>query len=371
MPQIYLDNAATTQIDEDVATIMHEANLNLFGNASSIHALGRKSRAKVELARKNIAKCFNAASNEILFTSGATEANNTVFSIAINDLGITRIITAPTEHAAVLEPLKHSTAEVIYLKVDEKGYPDLNELSSLLENANQKTLVSLMFVNNETGLQINLEQVSNICKKHNALFHSDCVQGIAYYNLDVQALNVDFLTCSAHKFHGPKGIGFLYYNQKHEFSAFLKGGGQERGHRGGTENITGILGLEYALIKAKEQASNNIQILQTLKQHLLDQLVSSGLEYKINGDISSSSPAITNISFNTTKDVSMLLFNLDLAGVLISGGSACTSGSNKGSHVLQAMGVSMKQPALRISFSKYNVKSDIDHFIKTIQVLLT
>lgn len=371
MSKIYLDNAATTPLSKEVAEVMHDANLNLVGNPSSIHSFGRSVRAKIEMARKNIAKVINADPGEIIFTSGGTEADNAVFSFA-KDLGVKRIISSPIEHYAVLNPLSklESDFQIDYVKVNDKGDVDLPHLNSLLENG-PKTLVSLMHVNNEIGNILPLKHVADLCKSNNTLFHSDTVQSLAYFDIDVKDLGIDFITCAAHKFHGPKGVGFLYAKQKLEITPFIAGGSQERGLRGGTENIAGILGLEKALSIAKEDKDVNIEKLKDLKAYLLHQLDEYKLSYSLNGNWEVSSPGIANISFHTNRDVSMLLFNLDLAGIAISGGSACTSGSNKGSHVLKAIGVPMDQPAIRISFSKYTTKQDIEALCIVLSKLLS
>lgn len=371
MDKIYLDNAATTPLSKEVADVIYDANLNFIGNPSSIHSFGRSVRAKIEMARKNIAKVINADPSEIIFTSGGTEANNAVISFG-KDLGVKRIITSPVEHYAILNPLSKlpDNIKVEYLKVKENGDIDLAHLNELLVNG-PKTLVSLMHVNNEIGNTLPIKHVAELCKVNNAYFHSDTVQSLSYYDIDVKGLGIDFLSCSAHKFHGPKGVGFIYTKQNLELNPFIVGGSQERGIRGGTENISGILGLEKALLHAKAERTENLAHLNALKTYLIENIKAKGLPFKKNGNWENSSPAIANISFNTKRDVSMLLFNLDLAGIAISGGSACTSGSNKGSHVLKAIGVPMEQPAIRISFSKYNTKEDIDTLVIVLHKLLS
>ena len=262
-------------------------------------------------------------------------------------------------------------AEFEYVDISDCGIINLAHLEKLLSQSKKKTLVSIMHINNETGLISPISVINEICKRNKALFHSDTVQSIAYFDFNLKEIDIDFVTCSGHKFHGPKGIGFLYVNKKHIITPFINGGSQEKGLRGGTENVTSILGMEKALLTIKADLPEIIKHLQYLKSELLFQLKSEGLEYKINGDESNSSPAIINISFKTEKDVSMLLFNLDLEGIAISGGSACTSGSSKGSHVLKAMGVSMNNPAIRISFSKYNTAYDINRLVTVLKKLLT
>ncbi len=370
MQKVYFDNAATTPISKVVADYMHEANLELYGNPSSTHSFGRKSRATIEMARKNISGIIHANPNEIMFTSGGTEANNTVFHAAVNDLKIERVITSKIEHYAVLKPLLklEGKIQIEYVNIDKNGDINLAHLKKLLSEK-QKTLVSLMHVNNETGGILPLEEVAFICKKNNALFHSDTVQSIAYFDIDIKKTPVDFLSCSAHKFHGPKGIGFLYINKDLNLNGLITGGNQEKGLRGGTENTVGILGLEKALLESFKNRRKIFEKLSDLRKHLIDELEKHNFSYSINGN-TNSSPSILNVSFQTNRDVSMLLFNLDIEGIAISGGSACTSGSNKGSHVLKHIGASMENPAIRFSFSKFNTNEEIDYLVAVLKKLL-
>ena len=369
--KVYLDNAATTFLSKEVVDVMHKTNLNLIGNPSSIHSYGRAAKAQIEVARKNVAQLIQAHPSEIIFTSGGTEANNTAISMAVKSLGVRRIITSKIEHYAILNPLRSlpEDIKVEYVTIDNQGNLDLNHLSKLLKEK-QTTLVSLMHVNNEIGTCAPLQQIADLCGLNNAYFHSDTVQSLPYYNIDVKKLNIDFLSCSAHKFHGPKGCGFLFVKQNIDAAPFIAGGNQERGLRGGTENIGGICGLNEAFSNAKKEQVKNTALLSELKTYFIDQLNHEKIQYSINGNTVESSPAIINVSFKTDKDVSMFLFNLDLAGIAISGGSACTSGNNKGSHVLEAIGVPMDQPAIRVSFSKYSTTHDIDALIKTLVKLL-
>jgi cysteine desulfurase len=371
MQKVYFDNAATTPLSKEVADAMHSASMELFGNPSSIHSFGRKARASVEIARKNIARVIKAQSSEIIFTSGGTEANNMVFHIAVNDLKVERIITSEIEHYAVLKPISklNKKIKIDFVNLNKYGEVDLDHLKSLLSN-NQKTLVSLMHVNNEIGNILPLEEIASICKSNNALFHSDTIQSIAYFDIDVKKLEIDFLSCSAHKFHGPKGIGFLYSKEGFNISSILTGGNQEKGLRAGTENTIGIIGLEKALLNIKKENKIIFKKLVELKSYLVNQLKKNNFLFSINGSLDCSSPAILNITFQTRRDVSMLLFNLDLEGIAISGGSACTSGGNTGSHVLKRIGASMELPALRISFSTFNTCKEIDQLIAVFKKLL-
>tara|TARA_Y100000766_G_scaffold63653_1_gene52951 strand:+ start:801 stop:1919 length:1119 start_codon:yes stop_codon:yes gene_type:complete len=370
MQKVYFDNAASTPISKEVADFMHKANLELLGNPSSIHSFGRKARATVEMARKNISSIIHANPNEIIFTSGGTEANNTVFHAAVHDLNIERVITSKIEHYAVLKPLLKydGKIQVEYVDVEKNGNINLVHLKKLLSKK-QKTLVSLMHVNNEIGTILPMEEVACICKKNNAFFHSDTVQSVAYFDIDIKKTPIDFLSCSAHKFHGPKGIGFLYVNENLNLNGYIMGGNQEKGLRGGTENTVGIVGLEKALLESFKNRKKVFEKLSELKKHLIGELEQHNFSFTINGN-TNSSPAILNISFKTKRDVSMLLFNLDIEGIAISGGSACTSGSNIGSHVLKHIGTSMKNPAIRISFSRFNNNQEIDFLVAVLKKLL-
>ena len=370
--KIYLDNAATTFLSKEVAMVMNRSNIEFIGNPSSIHSFGRLSRAQIELARKSVAACINADPSEIVFTSGGTEANNAALLMSIRDLNITRVITSKIEHYAVLKPLDNFSEKirVDYVNIDKEGNIDLNHLTELL-NTKEKTLVSLMHVNNEIGTCAPIHTIANICESNKAFFHSDTVQSIPYYDIDVKKLKIDFLSCSAHKFHGPKGCGFLFIKKGLDVTPFVSGGNQERGLRGGTENISGICGLNEGLSNAKIAQNKNFKYLSDLKIYFLQKLDTKKLVYSINGNLQNSTPAIVNVSFETKKDVSMFLFNIDLAGIAISGGSACTSGNNKGSHVLKEIGVSMNSPAIRVSFSKYTTKKDIDTLLNVLEKLLS
>lgn len=373
MEHIYLDNAATTPLSTGVIEAMNESMVNISGNPSSIHAFGRNAKAKLEMARKNIARSINANPAEIFFTSGGTEADNLALQSAANNLDLERIITSRIEHHAVLNTIEYLETKkkisVEYVDLEKDGTINLDHLNNLL-NSGEKTLVSLMHVNNETGTLLNIKDVARACKNNGAFFHSDTVQSIAYFPIDVKDLDIDFITCSAHKFHGPKGVGFLYAKQGLGLKPIMHGGTQERGLRAGTENIHSIIGLEKALLDATEERDTNRAYLQNLKDKFFTFLEASKLEYSINGTNNNSSPAILNISLKMDKDRSMILFNMDLEGISISGGSACTSGSNQGSHVLKAMNVSMEQPAIRFSFSKMNTLQEIEKAVVVLEKLI-
>lgn len=373
MINIYLDNAATTPMLPEVVEVVKDAMLNLTGNPSSIHAKGRNTKAQLELARKKVAKIINAQSAEIIFTSGGTEADNLALKGAVLDLGVEHIITSRIEHHAVLHPvedlIKSRNLKVSYVNILPNGDIDLEHLKTLLQS-DEKSLVSLMHVNNELGNVLNLKSVSALCKQSNSLFHSDTVQSIGYFPIDVKEIDIDFITCSAHKFHGPKGCGFLYINKKHTLNPMINGGTQERGIRSGTENVFGIIGLSEALSIAHQDNHLIVDHLNSLKSTLLKGLDNSNIQYAINGNLKSSSPAILNLSFDVLKDSSMMLFNLDLAGIAISGGSACTSGSNLGSHVLKELGSDMNKPAVRFSFSKLNTLEEINTTVAVLKQLI-
>ena len=373
MGNIYLDNAASTPLTPEVIDVMHKSMLNIKGNPSSIHAFGRIAKAKLETARKSIANIINASPSEIFFTSGGTEADTFALQTAVYSLKVKRIITSKAEHQAVLNTIiflkDNKNVQVDYVDINNDGSIDLDHLAKLLSGS-VKTLLSLMHVNNETGNKLNIDKVAKMCKENNTLFHSDTIQSIGYYNLDVKKLGIDFIVCSAHKFHGPKGVGFLYIKQGLSITPLMFGGNQERGIRPGTENIHSILGLEKALLDSSYNRENNFKHVLSLKNKFIELLNNSNLDYSVNGSIDNSSPAILNISFKMKKDQSMILFNMDLLGIAISGGSACTSGSNIGSHVLKAIGAAMDEPAIRFSFSKMNTTEELETTIKVIEKLV-
>lgn len=376
--KVYLDNAATTPMDKEVMEAIIPIMESTFGNPSSIHSYGRKSRAIIEKSRKEVAKYINAAPSEIVFTGGGTEADNMVLRCAVNDGGVTHIITSATEHHAVID-----TAEVLdknckdlklsLVKHDAKGYVDIDSLKQLLEkNKDRKTLVSLMHANNEIGNRLPLKQVSDICKQYGAIFHSDTVQTMCHYSFDVRELGIDFLTCSAHKFHGPKGVGFLYVNQDIQIKPIITGGAQERNVRAGTENIIGIVGLTKAMEVAYRDLEEHQNHVHGLKTYMMEQLETTIPGVTYNGDPKGDSLyTVLNVQFPNSEMDEMLLYNFDIEGIAVSGGSACSSGSNVGSHVLRNIGTDMKKPSIRFSFSKYNTKAEIDYTISVIKDLFT
>ena len=371
--KIYLDNAATTAIHPEVVETMIPMMRNQFGNPSSIHAFGREVRSALETARKKVAQLLKTTPAELFFTSGGTEANNMALRCCIHDLGIKHAITSPLEHHAVLhtlEDLAHrGEIKLSLVKVDDQGHVDLADLEKLLKE-NDRTLVSLMHANNEIGTLLPLQQVGEICRKYDAIFHSDTVQTMGHFTHDLSTLPIDFVTCAAHKFHGPKGVGFLYINNRIKIKPFITGGAQERNMRGGTENVYGIVGLAKALEIAYENIDHDLQYIKGLKTYMHDRLINEIPGIEFNGDVSDNSLyTVLNVSFPPTDISEMLLFNLDIAGIACSAGSACTSGTNVGSHVLTGIQSSPDRPAIRFSFSRYNTKEELDYCVEKLKEL--
>lgn len=372
MKYVYLDNAATTPMAREVISEMTSVMQDCFGNPSSSHSFGRKSKALLENSRRTVARLLNCDPSEIIFTSGGTEADNMAINSSVHLFGVTRIITTPIEHHAVghtVEALeKNEHVEVVFVKTDECGIVDLDHLEELLSDTTKKTLVSLMHANNEIGVLLPLKKVSELCKKYNALFHSDTVQTMGHYSFDLKELDIDFITCAAHKFHGPKGIGFLYCNKKVRVGNLIHGGSQERGLRGGTENLYGIVGLAKAMELAYENVEAHQLHVQTLKTHMIQQLKEILPDVGFHGAIEPEKSLYTvlNVKLPATSKSGMLLFTLDLKGVAASGGSACTSGANKGSHVLTGINADLSRPNVRFSFSRYTTKEEIDYAIEKI-----
>ncbi len=363
--RVYLDNAATTPIDPEVVKVMTGVLENQFGNPSSIHAHGREVRSLVEQARKTVAKLLNASPAEIFFTSGGTEADNMAIRCSINDLGIKHAITSAIEHHAVLHTLealeKQGLIKLSFVNLDELGHVDLNHLEELLKSS-ERSLVSLMHANNEIGNLLDIEKAGDLCEHYNAIFHCDTVQTMGHYTHDLSKLKVHFLTCAAHKLHGPKGIGFLYINNSIKINPLIFGGAQERNMRGGTENVYGIIGLAKALEIAYAEMEQHQKHVQSLKSYMIGQLKDTITNVRFNGDIrpDKSLYTVLNVAFPAGEMGEMLLFSLDIAGISASGGSACSSGSNVGSHVLTAIGSDPSCASVRFSFSKYNTNEEID-----------
>lgn len=370
---VYLDNAATTPVAPEVVDAMVPVLREAFGNPSSTHSFGRKTKALIETSRRTVAKHLNCKPSEIIFTSGGTEADNMAICAAVRELDVTRIITSKLEHHAVGHTAEaiavDKNVQVDYVKVDSKGHVNLDHLEELL-NQGPTTLVSLMHANNEIATKLPLKKVSAICRKYNAYFHSDTVQTMAHYAFDLQDLDIDFITGAAHKFHGPKGIGFLYVSSKVKVCNIIHGGSQERGFRGGTENVYGIVGIAKAMDLAYEDLESHQNHVQGLKSYMIDQLKAYfGDEVDFHGetDPDRSLYTVLNVCFPKTEKAGMLLFTLDLKGVAVSGGSACTSGATKGSHVLEGIGADMTRPNARFSFSRYTTKEEIDYALEQVK----
>ena len=370
--RIYLDHAATTPLHPQVIHLMHETMLNNYGNPSSIHSEGRTSRALIEKARKSMANHFNCSIGEIFFTSGATESSNMIIQGAVSGLGVQTIITAATEHHAVLHTIevleKEGKIKVIYLPLDNEGNPSIISLEEHLSNQeNKKVLVSLMHSNNETGSLLDWESVGAICQKYDALFHSDTVQSVGFYDIDLQNIPVHFIVGSAHKFNGPKGVGFVYIRNENAIPPFQHGGSQERNMRGGTENLLGIVGMALALDLAMSEKSERFAHLEKLKLQLFNGLKDVIPGIQINGPgLENSHPKILNIGFPPNPKATMILFNLDIEGISASGGSACSSGTDTGSHVLRAIYPENQHVSVRFSFSHLNTSAEVDKVIEII-----
>ncbi len=363
--RVYLDNAATTPVAPEVAEAMIPYLMNEFGNPSSTHFYGRQAKGVIETSRRTVAKLLHCSPSEIIFTSGGTEADNMALTTAILSLGAKRIISSPIEHHAVghtIEALvRDHGVQIVWLDTDGKGNIDLKQLESYLKEP-IPTLVSLMHANNEIGTLLPIQQVSALCRQYGAWFHSDTVQTMAHYAFNLQELDIDFITCAAHKFHGPKGVGFLYVNKNVKAEAFIHGGAQERGLRGGTENLYGIVGLAKALELANTDIEEHQHQVQELKSYMIAQLQEKlpGVAFHGEIDPAKSLYTVLNVCLPATEKSGMLLFTLDLKGVACSGGSACSSGSNKGSHVLEGIGADNSRPNARFSFSRYTTKAEID-----------
>ena len=372
--RVYLDNAATTPLDPEVIKVMCEAMENSFGNPSSIHAHGREGRTMVEKARKTVAGLLRTSPAEIFFTGSGTEADNMAIRCGIIDNGITHAITTKIEHHAVVHTLeameKAGIIKLSFVDIDDKGNISLAHLEDLLKN-NERSFVSLMQANNEIGTLTDIVKVGDLCEQYNAIFHCDTVQTMAHYPHALNQLKVHFLTCAAHKFHGPKGVGFLYINHKIKIKPLIYGGAQERNMRGGTENVYGIAGLAKALDLAYADMEDKQQHIQGLKTYMIEQLEASIPGIQFNGETAPDKSLYTvlNVSFPETDIADMLLFKLDIAGISVSGGSACSSGTDIGSHVLTAIGASSSRPSVRFSFSKYNTKEEIDFVTEKLREL--
>lgn len=378
MDTVYLDNAATTQIDDQVISAMHESMRSNFGNPSSTHAFGRKAKAAVETARKSIASLLNVPSASIVFTSGGTEADNMAISCAVRDLGVTRIISSKIEHHAVLNCVEFMNSEhkvdLQFVDLDKEGSVDLVHLEHLLKDSTSKTLVSLMHINNEIGNILDIKKVGELCHEHNAYFHSDTVQSVGHYEMNLAELPVDFIAVSAHKFHGPKGVGFLYVKSRNHLKPLIHGGSQERELRAGTESVHNIVGLQKAMELAYQHLNDDSEYIKSLKRHFIHTLKNEIPEVRFNGlsgDLEKSTYTLVNVSIPLSASESdMMLFQLDLKGIACSKGSACQSGSQLGSFVLnEVYGEDLDYPGIRFSFSKFTTREELNYVIATLKTL--
>ncbi|WP_425236561.1 cysteine desulfurase family protein [Ulvibacterium sp.] len=377
MEKVYLDNAATTQVRSSVIHKMQEALTQFYGNPSSTHSFGRSAKTVVETARKTIAKYMNAHPSEIIFTSGGTEADNMILRSAVRDLGVTTIITSKIEHHAVLHTAqdleRQEGINLRFIDLDEWGNPKLSHLGKLLQEDDTKKLVSLMHVNNEIGNKIAIAEICGLCKKHGAFFHSDTVQSIGHYPWDVEETQVDFLTAAAHKFHGPKGIGFAFLRKNSGLKPLISGGSQERGFRAGTESFHNIVGLQEAFISAYDNLEKEQAYITELKKYFLESIQREIPEIQFNGlsgDLEKSTYTLVSVRLPIDADKALLLlFHLDIKGIACSKGSACQSGSDMGSHVLSEIlpEEELNKPSLRFSFSKYNTREELDYAIEVLK----
>ncbi|MBB5643836.1 cysteine desulfurase family protein [Pedobacter cryoconitis] len=373
MNRIYLDNAATTPLDKEVMAEMINVMENYYGNPSSIHAQGREVRTLIEKARKTVAGLLNATPAEIFFTSGGTEADNTAIRCGIAAFGIRHAITSKIEHHAVEHTLGQLLKDGVidklsFVNIDAKGNVDYDHLEQLLKE-NSRSFVSLMHANNELATLTDMEKVGDICERYEAIYHCDTVQTMGHYAHDVRKIKAHFIVCAAHKLHGPKGVGFLFVNHTVKISPMIFGGAQERNMRGGTENVYGIVGLAKALEMAYSHMEEHQAYIQDLKTYMKDKLAEEIPAISFNGetDPEKSLYTVLNVSFPAMDMSDMLLFNLDINGISASGGSACSSGSNIGSHVLTAIGTDPNRPSVRFSFSKLNTKEEIDYVIEKVK----
>lgn len=372
--RVYFDNAATTPLDPRVLEAMMPYLTEKFGNPSSIYSYGRETRLAIETARKSVAKILNAHPAEIFFTSGGTESSNTAINASVHDLGCKHIISSPIEHHATLHTVEHlrcsGEAALSYVKLLSNGHVDLEDLQRLLAESSEKTLVTLMHANNEIGNMLDLHAVGNLCKTHGAIFHSDTVQTVGHFPFDLRNTPVHFITGAGHKFHGPKGVGVLYINENVKISPYIHGGAQERNMRAGTENLYGIVGFARALELATEHYEMESAHIKKLKMYMKEKLAQiPGVAF--NGDPDGCSLyTVLSVSFPKTEKSEMILFNLDINNICASGGSACTSGADQGSHVIRAINNNPNRVTVRFSFSRNNNPEEIDYVAEKIREIL-
>ncbi len=372
---IYLDSAATTQLDPEVIKAMTDFMNDSFGNPSATHSFGRKAKNKVETCRREIAAHFGAQPSEIIFTSCGTESDNMTIRCAIDDLGVTRIISSEIEHKAVLSTVKVLCADKIqvdYVKVNEFGEVDLAHLEELLAGSDKKTLVTLMHANNEIGTILPMKKVGDLCKTYKAYFHSDTVQTVGHFPLNFEEMGVHFTACSAHKIHGPQGVGFLYLNKKIGLNSMLIGGGQERGLRAGTENMIGITGLHKSIELAYKTLDEDRAYITEIREYMKGKLIAQfGDQIRFNGSTTDYLYTVLSVSFPNNENNALLTFKLDMKGIAVSGGSACNSGASQGSHVIRGIYENASDYVpLRFSFSKHTSKQEIDTVMEALTELV-
>ena len=375
MERIYFDNAATTALDPKVLETMMPYLTEKYGNPSSIYSYGRECRMAIETARKSVAKILHAHPAEIFFTSCGTESSNTAITAAVRDLGCKHIITSVVEHHAVSHTVEHidklDAAHISFVKLLPNGHVDIDDLERLLAASDEKTLVTLMHANNEIGNILDIHAIGKLCKLYNAIFHSDTVQTVGHFPFDLRNTPVHFITGSAHKFHGPKGVGIIYINENIKIKPFLHGGGQERNMRAGTENVYGIVGFAKALEMATEAYEEDSAYIGTLKYYMYDELKKHIPGIAFNGDpLGRSLYTVLSVSFPKSEKSEMILFNLDINNICASGGSACTSGADQGSHVIRAINNNPNQVTVRFSFSKHNTKEEVDAVVEKLKELV-
>ncbi|MGB5227043.1 MAG: cysteine desulfurase family protein [Eudoraea sp.] len=377
MPKIYFDNAATTPVRKEVITKMKDVLVNSYGNPSSTHGFGRSAKTEIEQARKTIAKYLNAQASEIIFTSGGTEADNMILRSVVKDMGVQTIITSKIEHHAVLHTAealqKEFGIQIEFVKLDSFGNPDLKHLEKLLLADDSKKIVSLMHVNNEIGNILDIQEIAILCKANGVLLHSDTVQSIGHFKWDVQKTPIDFMVAAAHKFHGPKGVGFAFIRKNTNIEPLILGGSQERGYRAGTEPIHNIVGLKEAFVAAYDNLEEEKQYISSIKEYFIKKIKEALPEVKFNGysgNLERSTYTLVNVCLPFSKEKSqMLLFHLDLKGIACSEGSACQSGASGGSHVLAEIlsDEELQKPSVRFSFSKYNTSEEVDYVIEILK----
>jgi cysteine desulfurase len=373
--KVYLDNAATSPMEAEVIEVMAKCMKEHFGNPSSIHSAGRTVRAAIEHARKIIANHLGASIGEIFFTSGGTEANNMAIKCSVRDLGVSRIITSKMEHHCVghaVENVEHNHhVEVAYIDICSKGKVDYDQLETLLQDTSKTTLVSLMHANNEIGTLMDLNKVGALCKAYNAYFHSDTVQTAGHFPIHVAETHIHFLSGGGHKFHGPKGVGFIYINSNAMLKPFIDGGAQERNMRGGTENVYGIVGMAKAFDLACTNMATYRKHIEEIRTYMIEQLLENFDDIQFNGDYDGNYLyTILSVAFPLTPRTEMMLMSLDIYGICVSGGSACSSGAEQGSHVLTSIQAPLDKKTIRFSFSHFNTKEEIDYTIDKLKTII-